>query len=100
MQRKPRTGTYYGMPISNSVGDDGTWLEGEEFTYPSGGFHRRAYCKLEDDSLRVIQCSIPDTFFSIPGFYKKQGKRIKGFITSSETGFKFIANAFVSEANG
>lgn len=30
------------MPIANVEFSDGTWLEGEEFCYPSGGMKRRA----------------------------------------------------------
>lgn len=91
---EPRTGTYYGMPIGNSQGEDGTWLEGEEFAYPSGGFHRRAYCKLESGEMKIIHCSIPDTAWTIPAFYLgRNRKRVKGFLTSDEQGFRFIVNA-------
>lgn len=31
------------MAIVNVEFPDGTWLEGEEFCYPSGGMKRRAY---------------------------------------------------------
>ncbi len=79
---KPRTGRYVN-------GANGTWLEGEEFAYPHGGMTRRAYVLLEDGQKRVVRCGIPDTWFSIPAYVRIQRKRIKGFITSDETGFRF-----------
>lgn len=85
---KPRIGTFYGAPIHNIVIGD-TWLEGEEFTYPSGGLHRRCYALCPDNKLRVVKCGVADTFFSIPAYARIKGKRVKGFITSDEHGFKF-----------
>jgi hypothetical protein len=87
---KPRKGTYYGMAIVNSEFADGTWLEGEEFTYPSGGYHRRAYAQCEDGRKRVFQCSIPDTAFSIPAKGRINGVRVSGFLSNAENeGLKF-----------
>ena len=84
-----RNGHYYGMRIVNSDGNNGTWLEGEEFAYPNGGMTRRCYAVCPDGQLRVVKCSIPDTYFSIPATARIQGKRVKGFITTDENGFKF-----------
>ena len=78
----PRKGSYYGMGIVNSEGKEGTWLEGEEFAYPNGGYTRRAYCKFPDGSFHVVKCSISDTYFSIPARYRTKGKTINGYITS------------------
>lgn len=82
----PRQGCYYlGMPIANFEFPDGTWLEGEEFCYPSGGMKRRAYARCEDGEKRLFRAGIPDTFFSIPA----RGNGMKGFLSSDETGLKF-----------
>jgi hypothetical protein len=92
---KPRTGYYYGSKIYAVDGANGTWLEGEEFAYPNGGMTRRAYVRCEDSQMRVVRCGIPDTYFSIPAYARVQGRRVKGFVTSSEDdGFKFVANKF------
>lgn len=85
----PRNGHFYGMPIRNVDGANGTWLEGEEFAYPNGGMTRRAYVRCEDGQLRVVKCGIPDTYFSIPAYARIHGKRVKGFVTSDENGFTF-----------
>jgi hypothetical protein len=50
---------------------------------------RRAYCLFPDGKMRVVQCGIPDTFFSIPAIVSIAGNRIRGFITSEEEGFIF-----------
>jgi hypothetical protein len=69
-----------------------TWLEPEELTYPSGGFYRRAFVRvLENEynpslpdlpygALRVVRCSVPDTYFSIPARLRIRGKTVRGFI--------------------
>jgi hypothetical protein len=77
--------TYMMMPIVNLTFPDGTWLEGEEFAYPNGGFTRRAYATCENGEKRLVMCSIPDTFFSIPA---RDGK-VKRFITI-ENGLLFF----------
>jgi hypothetical protein len=69
-----------------------TWLEAEEFCYPHGGMTRRAYVRFPDGVLRLVWCGIPDTYFSIPARtvrYQLQGRAVKGFITSDESGFTF-----------
>lgn len=86
---KARIGSFYEMRIVNIDGANGTWLEGEEFAYPNGGMTRRCYAMCSDGQLRVVKCSIPDTYFSIPAIARIHGKRIKGFITSDESGFTF-----------
>ncbi len=73
------------MPIPNTTFPDGTWLEGEEFAYPKGGFTRRAYAECEDGTMRLVKCSIPDTFFSIPARAKINGKMVKGFLSITGT---------------
>jgi len=81
----PRHGRYLGMSIVNVEFPDGTWLEGEEFCYPSGGMTRRAYARCGDGKLRLFKAGIADTFFSIPA----TGQGVKGFLSSDETGLKF-----------
>lgn len=74
---KPRQGNYIGMPIQNIEFSDGTWLEGEEFCYPSGGMLRRAYAKCADGKTYVFRAGIQDTYFSIPA----RRKGMKGFLS-------------------
>ena len=81
----PRKAGMFGVSVTKGE----TWLEAEEFCYPNGGMTRRAYCIFSDGKKRVVQCGIPDTFFSIPAFVTIAGKRIRGFITSEENGFIF-----------
>jgi len=35
-----------------------------------------------------------DTFFSIPGYIYKKGKKIKGFVTVEDNLYKFISDKF------
>lgn len=83
---QPRSGFYYGRTITNVKGTYGTWLEGEEFAYPNGGMTRRCYARCEDGVMRVAWVGIPDTYFSIPGFIRVRGHRIKGFVSSNNVG--------------
>lgn len=85
---QPRNGSYYGTTIHNVTIAD-TWLEGEEFAYPTGGMTRRCYAVCPDGQKRVVKCGIPDTYFSIPAYARIHGKHVKGFVTSEETGFQF-----------
>ena len=98
---QPRQSNYMGMRSSAVLGAGGTWLEPEELTYPSGGFHRRAYVRFDDGQLRVVRCSIPDTYFSIPAIATIKGKRIKGFVASKEENdkplFTFTANKVLAK---
>jgi hypothetical protein len=73
------------MSIVNVEFPDGTWLEGEEFCYPSGGMKRRAYARCSDGKLRLFRAGIPDTAFTVPA----TGQGMKGFLSSDETGLKF-----------
>lgn len=82
---EPRRGHYLGMPIVNLQFSDGTWLEGEEFCYPSGGMKRRAYARCVDGRKLLFKAGIPDTFFTIPA----TGRKVKGFLSIDETGLKF-----------
>lgn len=75
---------------------DGTWVECESFAYPVGGFTRRAYVELRRNphnpivlpygERRIVLCSIPDTFYSIParlriGGRVTKGRTVKGFVS-------------------
>jgi hypothetical protein len=82
---KPRQGSYLGMPITNPEFPDGTWLEGEEFCYPSGGMKRRAYARCADGQQRLFKAGIADTFFTIPA----TGRGVKGFLSVDGDGLKF-----------
>ena len=75
--------------IAVHVGE--TWLEPEELCYPNGGMTRKAYAICEDGQKRIVTCGIPDTYFSIPAFRIIRGKRVKGYVSSDETGFHFKA---------
>jgi hypothetical protein len=83
---KPRVCYYMTMRVEATINEDGTWLEPEEFCYPHGGFTRRAYAQFPDGKLRLVRCSITDTFFSIPGFARINGKRVRGFLSSNDAG--------------
>lgn len=85
----PRKGSFYGMPIGGTTYPDGTWLEDEAFTYPSGGYHRRCKATCQDGKQRVFRCSIPDTYFSIPARGKISGLSVKGFLSGDENGMTF-----------
>lgn len=70
---------------------NGTWLECESFAYPAGGFTRRAYVVLRRNpnnpillpygEKRIVYCSIPDTYYSIPGRLTSKGRTVRGFIS-------------------
>lgn len=79
-----------------------TWLEPEAFTYPSGGFHRRAYVRLRKNehnpvtlnygSLAVVMCSLPDTYFTIPARLRVRiggGKKktVRGYISTASDAY-------------
>lgn len=59
---------------------NGTWIEPEEMAYPNGAFTRRAKCLFPDGKLRIVRCSIADTYFSIPAKGKIGKLRLEGFI--------------------
>lgn len=65
----------------------GTWLESEDFAYPSGGFTRRAYAVLVPNRTRpglvlpygrhvLVRASLPDTAYSIPARWRYRGRTI------------------------
>lgn len=81
---RPRQGRYMGAEIVNVEGASGTWLEGEEFSYPRGGMDRRCYALCEDGKKRVVNVGIPDTFYSIPGYSRPAGKYVKGFVMQND----------------
>lgn len=64
----------------------GTWLQSEEAAYPRGGMTRRGRAKWPDGKLRRVWAGIPDTFYTIPAYGFKQGKRVKGFLTVDDDG--------------
>lgn len=86
---KPRSGSFYGMRIGGTPFENGAWLEDEEFAYPGGGFTRRAYATFPDGRNRVVKCSIPDTYFSIPARARIKGKTVKGFLSSDNGNLTF-----------
>lgn len=101
----PRVSRFMGMRREAGIAEDGTWIESEEMTYPSGGFHRRAYAILRKNEhnpielaygeKRVVICSIPDSAFTIPARLKWKGRTIKGYLSS----FSDATLAFTPEAS-
>ena len=73
------------MSILNIEFPDGTWLEGEEFCFPSGAMKRRAYARCADGQNRLFKSGIADTFFTIPA----TGRGVKGFLSIDDEGLKF-----------
>lgn len=86
----------------------GTWLESESFAYPAGGFTRRAYVKLRQNTNNpielpygqcyVIKVSIPDTYFSIPARLRIKGKTVKGFVSVVDADTDTARFTFTPEA--
>ena len=86
----------------------GTWLEAESFTYPSGGFHRRAYVELKQNphnpidlpygERRIVRASIPDSYFSIPARLRIAGRTIAGFISVTDADSETARFTFTPEA--
>lgn len=99
----PRAANCYGMRETAHVEPDGSWLEPESITYPSGGFLRRAYVfirankhnpvSLPYGELRVVKCSIPDTFFSIPARLATKDGTIRGYISTLDDRLCFTPEA-------
>lgn len=99
----PRDSNYLGMKSKAAVNEDGTWIEPEERTYPSGGFHRRAYVTLRANQhnpvvlpygeKRLVVCSIPDSAFTIPARFRFKGQRIKGYISGDSGTLTFTPEA-------
>lgn len=78
---KPRRGTFLGLEITNQHLGEGTWIEGEEFCYPAGGYTRRAYALCADGKKRVFSCSVADSYFSVPARGKINYRYVKGFVS-------------------
>lgn len=83
-----------------------TWLEAEERAYPAGGFTRYARVMIRQNAShphtgiapiigtpRVVRCSIPVTFFSIPARLRYRGKTVRGYISVIEDVFTFTPEA-------
>lgn len=82
---------------SPSIHEGKTWLEPEEWTYPAGGFTRRALVRCPDGRYRVVQCSISDTYWTIPARLVYRRRHISGFITLDE---KSTPKEFVFQPTG
>lgn len=82
---------------SSTIYQGKTWLEPEEWTYPSGGFNRRAYVRCPDGKYRVVRSSIPDTYFTIPAHLVFKKKHVSGYISTDE---KHPDKEFVFVAGG
>lgn len=82
---------------------DGTWIESESITYPSGGFHRnaRVFLSLNEHApielpygeLAVVRCSIPDTAFTIPARLKHKDELILGYVSTINERLSFTPSA-------
>ena len=85
------------LPEPHTLKD--TWIEVEEYAYPSGGFLRRGRVRVRPNpnnpialpygELRAIRCSIPDTFFSIPARLRYRGQVVKGFVSVHDDEYTF-----------
>lgn len=75
---------------------NGTWLEPEELTYPSGGMHRRCRAIGPDGKAVIVKAGIADTYFSVPARHPVHGK---GFLTHDEEGYKFTPSKKNEEIN-
>jgi hypothetical protein len=80
------SGFWAGPPESRSPTQKAglTWIEPEEFAYPSGGFLRRAYVRCPDGRYRVVRCSIADTYYTVPARLVLRKTHITGWITLDE----------------
>ena len=90
MKHGPRTSYFMGSRETPHVEPDGTWLEPESSCYPAGGMTRRARVHTLA-GLRIVQCGIPDTYFSIPARLKVGKTTLRGFISSGDHGLHFTA---------
>lgn len=85
----PRSSNFFGMRSTPHHGENDTWLEPEEITYPSGAMIRRCRAVCPDGIPRVVTCGIADTFFSIPGRVKIKGKSTRGYISDKDGTYIF-----------
>jgi hypothetical protein len=74
-----------------------TWIEPEEVCYPNGGYHRRARVRCSDGKLRIVRCSLPDTYFTIPARAKVKGKTVTGCVSVQHA--EVVCTAFGYRAN-
>jgi hypothetical protein len=90
-------------PAAGSSYLGATWLEPEHLTYPRGGFTRRACVRLTRNphnpielpygELRIVRCSVPDSFVSIPARLVHRGKAIRGFVSNRNEEYTFTPEA-------
>ena len=69
-----------------------TWIQDEEKAYnvPLTASPRRGKVFDKNGKLIIVRLGIPDTFFSIPAFYRiGRGHRIYGFVSVKEETFHF-----------
>ncbi len=86
----------------------GTWLEAESFSYPAGGFTRRAYVELRQNPNNpidlpygrryVVRVSIPDTYFSVPARFSFRGTTVRGFVSVQDADSETARYTFTPEA--
>ena len=60
-----------------------TWIDPEEYAYPSGSLRqsrRHFAARCPDGIIRRGVCGIPDTFFSLPARLKARGRTVAGFV--------------------
>ena len=69
---------------------NGTWIQPEQCAYGSRGgtYGRRAKVVCPDGRLRIVRCTIADTFFSIPALLTMGGKIHRGFVYSEDNTLK------------
>jgi hypothetical protein len=75
-------------------GNKGTWLQSEEYAGVNGAMTRKGRVLCDDNTLKAVYCGLPDTFFSIPGYIRVNGKRVKGFVSHENFTFRFIRNSY------
>ena len=65
------------------------WMGGPSLTYVAG-----AVCE-DGHTANWFKTGEPDTWFSVPGYVHRAGKRIMGFLTGGgDEPFRFVANKF------
>lgn len=62
------------------------WMGGPSLTYVGG-----VVCE-DGSKANWFKTSEPDTFFSIPGYIHRKGKRVQGFITVEDDLYSFTAS--------
>ena len=105
--------TYSPTPLApaNATARGATWIEPEEFAYPSGALRnsqRRARVRCPDGALRIARLGVADTFFTVPARVDVRGKRVAGFVSVDRDGGEYHftpskrgrnASAFEARAN-